>query len=64
MPAKQIIGIILIKNEDIHIERVIRNILNFCDSIIVTDHQSEDRTFEIVENLAKEFPQITLKKIN
>jgi glycosyltransferase involved in cell wall biosynthesis len=60
----QIVGIVLIKNEDIHIERAIRNVVNFCDLIIVADHQSQDHTFEIVENLAKEFPHIQLKKID
>jgi len=64
MTAKQIVGIILIQNEDLHIERAIRNIINFCDTVIVADHHSQDRTFEIVENLAKEFPNIQLRKID
>jgi glycosyltransferase involved in cell wall biosynthesis len=64
MTATQIVGIVLIKNEDLHIERVIRNIVNFCDAIIVTDHQSEDSTFEIVEKLAREFPHISVRKID
>ena len=64
MPTTKIVGIILIRNEDLHIERVIRNIAIFCDSIIVTDHNSNDLTFEIVEKLTKEFPQITLLKID
>jgi glycosyltransferase involved in cell wall biosynthesis len=59
----RIIGIVLIKNEDLHIERVIRNVLNFCDEIIIADHQSEDHSFEIVEALAREFPQISAKRI-
>lgn len=60
----QIIGIILIRNEDLHIERAIRNIVKFCDVIIVTDHQSDDHTLEIVENLTKEFPHISLRRID
>ena len=64
MPTVKIVGIILIKDEDLHIERVIRNIVNFCDSIIVTDHKSQDRTFEIVDKLTQEFPQITLLTID
>ncbi len=63
MTSTQIVGIVLVKNEDRHIEQVIRNIVDFCDLIIVTDHQSQDHTYEIVENLAREFPKICLKKI-
>jgi len=63
MTATQIVGIVLIKNEDIHIEQVIRNIVNFCDSIIITDHHSQDRTYEIIEKLAIEFSHISVKRI-
>jgi hypothetical protein len=64
MTATQIVGIILIKNEDLHVERAIRNVVNFCDQIIVTDHQSQDHTFQIVEALTKEFHHIHLSKID
>jgi len=63
MSEKRIIGILLIKNEDLHIERVIRNIVNFCDLIIINDHQSDDHTFEIIEKLANEFPHISINRI-
>ena len=64
MRGTQIVGIVLIKNEDLHIERAIRNMIDFCDSIIVTDHHSEDRTYPIVQNLAQEFPEkITVRQI-
>ncbi|MCX6064161.1 MAG: hypothetical protein NT121_00150, partial [Chloroflexi bacterium] len=58
MATSKIVGIVLIKNEDLHVERVIRNIAGFCDRIIIADNQSEDHTFEIVNNLAKEFTNI------
>jgi glycosyltransferase involved in cell wall biosynthesis len=63
MKPAQIVGIVLIKNEDLHIEQAIRNIVHFCDSIIITDHQSQDRTYEILERLSREFLNITLKRI-
>ena len=63
-PKYQIVGIILVKNEDLQIERVVRNIVNFCDKIIVTDHGSQDHTFEILTKLSQEFQHITLKKID
>jgi len=59
----QIIASVLIRNEDLYIEQVIRNIIDFSDKIIITDHQSTDSTFEICEKLAKEFPKIELKRI-
>jgi hypothetical protein len=59
----QIVAILLIKNEDVYIERVIRNIVDFCDTIIITDHQSADGTFKICKRLAEEFPKIDLRRI-
>lgn len=59
----QIVGIMLVRNEDVFIERAIRNVIEFCDRLIITDHQSTDRTFEICERLAKEFPKIDLRRI-
>lgn len=59
----QIVASVLVRDENIFIERVIRNILEFCDKIIIADHQSVDGTYEICERLAKEFPKIKLKRI-
>lgn len=63
MPAFQIVGIMLVRNEDVFIEYAIRNILEFCDRIIITDHQSTDQTFAICERLALEFPKIEVRRI-
>ncbi|HLA86698.1 MAG TPA: glycosyltransferase family 2 protein [Anaerolineales bacterium] len=60
----QIVASMLIRNEDIYIEKVIRNIVDFCDKIIVTDHQSKDQTFEICQRLAAEFSKIELHIIH
>ncbi len=59
----KIIAICLIKNEDLYIERVLKNIINFCDEIIVLDNMSLDNTFEIVRKLAKKYKKIKLFKI-
>lgn len=59
----QIVGIMLVKNEDVFIERAVRNVVEFCDKIIITDHQSTDRTFEICEHLACKFTNIDLRRI-
>ena len=63
MQRFQIVGIVLIKNEDMYIERVIRNVVDFCDKIIITDHMSTDNTFEVCKKLSAEFPKIDLRVI-
>ncbi|UZJ37313.1 glycosyltransferase [Prosthecochloris sp. SCSIO W1103] len=63
MSAIQIIGIILVRNEDIFIKNVINNISQFCDRIIVTDHQSNDKTPEIIKKLAKKNKKINYLRI-
>ncbi len=59
---KQIVGILLVKNEDLHIEWVIRNIFDFCDYIIVLDNDSTDDTYSIVKRLSTETNKIDLRK--
>ncbi|MBS4034268.1 MAG: glycosyltransferase family 2 protein [Ignavibacterium sp.] len=63
MSDYQIVGIMLVRNEDVFIERAIRNIVDFCDRIIITDHQSTDRTFEICTQLLQEYPKIDARRI-
>ena len=60
----EIIGICLVKNEDIYIERVLKNISNFCDKIRVIDNGSEDDTVEIVKKCMKVCPNISLEYIS
>ena len=59
----QIIGLCLVKNEEFYIGQVITNIIDFCDKIIVLDNQSEDKTYQIVDNLAREYNSIELVSI-
>lgn len=49
MSSKKIIGIVLVKNEDIFINRVLKNIAEFCDDIFVADNCSIDRTTEKIK---------------
>jgi glycosyltransferase involved in cell wall biosynthesis len=60
----QIIGIVLIKNEDLFIETVLRNILDFCDRIFVADHHSTDLTPEIVKRFAAAEPKIDYRVVD
>ena len=60
----KIIGIVLVKNEDRFIEPVLRNIVDFCDELIVLDdYLSRDNTGKIVKALIQEEPKIVYKKI-
>ena len=59
----QIVGICQIRNEDVFIERVLTNILDFCDSVIVADHNSTDQTPSIVKRLATREPKIKYSTI-
>ena len=59
----KIVGIFLVKNEDVYIEQAIRNVIDFCDVIYVDDHQSTDQTPEILKRLATEFSQVKVRTI-
>jgi hypothetical protein len=59
----RIVGIVLVRNEDLHLERVLRNAVDFCDLIHVADHESTDGTGAILARLAAEFPKIRVQRI-
>lgn len=46
----EIVGVMMVKNEERFIARVLRNIAWFCDRILVVDTGSEDRTLEEVRS--------------
>src|SRR5205085_11323412 len=50
----RIVGISLVRDEDRFVEQAVRNVLGFCDELILVDHRSRDRTPEILERLAAE----------
>ena len=60
---KKIIGISLVKNEDIYVRRSIENVVNFCDKLIVLDNNSTDNTYGILQDLNNEYDNIDLHKI-
>lgn len=59
----RIIGIFLIKNEDIYIQRVLKNIIDFCDEIIILDNMSTDNTYKILSSISEEYNRIRLYRI-
>ncbi len=63
MTFPQIIGIVLVKDEDIYIERVLKNIVLFCDVILVADNMSTDQTAVKVQALSRRYPSIRYHRI-
>jgi hypothetical protein len=53
---RSIVGIALLRDEDAFVERVLRNVLEFCDELIAVDHSSRDATPEILGRLEAENP--------
>lgn len=60
----KIVGILLLRNEDLFLERVVVNIVDFCDEIIVADNRSTDNTASIIVSLRKKFPKIRYYRID
>jgi hypothetical protein len=63
MSRPRIVGIMLVRNEDRFVERVLRNTLEFCDVIHVADHLSTDRTPEILGRIAAASPKVDVRRI-
>lgn len=63
MLGTQIVGIMLVKDEDLFIESAVRNVVGFCDLFLIADNESQDKTYPILSALAEEFPNIRLRRI-
>ncbi len=50
------------RNEDLFVERAIRNVAAFCDRIYAFDHMSDDRTQEILDGLAREYDHLEVRR--
>jgi glycosyltransferase involved in cell wall biosynthesis len=57
MRVTRIVGISLVKDEDLFVEQALRNVLGFCDELILADDGSRDGTLAILERLAAEQPE-------
>jgi hypothetical protein len=60
--AVRIVGSVLVRNEDVFVERAVRNAAAFCDRIHAVDHQSSDRTWEILRGLASELDHLDVRR--
>ena len=59
----QIVGIVLVRNEDLFIDNAIRNIADFCDRIHVVDHVSTDGTWDVLLRLASEYEHLNVQRL-
>src|SRR3989454_5873659 len=60
--GREIVGIMLVRNEDVFIEQAIRNVAGFCDRIHAVDHVSTDGTWTILQGLEREYPQLDVRR--
>lgn len=63
MTRRRIIGISLVRNEDVFVGTAIGNILAFCDRIIVADHGSSDHTWETVNGIARRYSHVEVHRV-
>jgi hypothetical protein len=61
-PAEQIVGVVLVRNDDLFVEQAIRNVASFCDRIHAFDHVSTDRTPEILRSLERQYAHLDVKR--
>lgn len=54
----QIVGVTLVRNEDLFLDRVVHNVAGFCDRIFLVDHMSADRTWEVAQALRRELDHL------
>src|SRR5262249_20215657 len=60
--AVQIVGVVLVRNDDLYVERAIANVAAFCDRIHAFDHVSTDRTWDVLQRLAREYDHIDARR--
>jgi hypothetical protein len=58
----QIIGIVLVRNEDVFVEQAIRNVVDFCDRIHAVDHVSTDGTWDVLHALDAEYDHLDARR--
>jgi Glycosyl transferase family 2 len=60
--SRRIVGIVLVRNEDVFVEQAVRNVAEFCDRIHAVDHVSTDRTWEALRALAAEYDHLEARR--
>lgn len=52
----RVVGIVLVRDEDRFVARALRNVVEFCDELIVVDNESRDGTAAEIERVRVGFP--------
>jgi len=60
--STRIVGIALVRNEEYFVTWALRNVVDFCDELIVLDNLSTDRTGARVRELAELYPNVVVHK--
>ena len=60
----RVVGVVLVHNEDVFVERAVRNVAAFCERIYAFDHVSTDRTGEVLSGLARDLDHLTVRRID
>ncbi|HEU0302952.1 MAG TPA: hypothetical protein VFR32_00070 [Gaiellaceae bacterium] len=58
-----IVGVMLVHNEDEFVARALRNAAPFCDRFHVADHMSTDGTWDAVQRVAAELPNVEAVRV-
>jgi hypothetical protein len=58
----RIVGSMLVRNEDVFVERVVRSAAHVCDRIHAFDHMSEDATWKILTRLSRELDHLEVRR--
>jgi hypothetical protein len=64
MNEPRIVGLTLVRDEDLFVEQAIRNVFDFCDEVIALEHRSIDGTPAILDRLATENPKLRVHRIS
>ena len=56
MSERRVVGIAMVRDEDVFVEQAVRNALDACDEFILADHRSRDATPAILARIRDEFP--------
>ncbi len=64
MSSCEIVGVVLVRNEDRFLETALRNASGFCDRFLLFDHHSTDQSLGIFEKFARGHRDAKLHKIS
>ncbi len=58
----RIVGVVLVRNEDVFVEQAVRNVAAVCDRIHAFDHDSSDGTGEALVRVASDVDHVTVER--